>query len=414
MKRRTRDMETKHIKITDKVDIHESVAWYAYEERLGPAHYGEFPIATDEKAFDSDSNTSATLESFKNYLDNGVISIIRNNRHDFLMGGFLISSIGPVEGVTQPEAGFRFLIGRSKGWSCECDSYCTDGCGILADFPIGRDDRQDDIIERAARHSDLARDILETAVDLRAQGDDGIETVKAADGSEVEIEYDRDGDHLEGISFLQTVALNPEDTQWWSYQTFPYWASTRHQGTTGNVKNAGRKQLLAAYHNYDNRLKAIEGNNSSDPNNVTGEEGIEVLGPSQIETLTTEFLRDEDVGPDYDRYQHVNPGGGRLKGADTLARTADGTRVATQVTMDGAIDKKFRKLASYAAEQSDPSMVDLWYFSKGVEQDDLPEEIEVDIKIKSLEDVFKKMADSVCLNAMLEVPDPEGEPKDII
>jgi len=133
---------------------------------------------------------------------------------------------------------------------------------------------------------------------------------------------------------------------------------------------------------------------------------VDVLGTDQVETLCTEFLRAHK----YKGYQHVFPTGGDLRAADTLARTADGTRVATQVTMKGAKNSKFRKLASFAAEQDESDEIDLWYFGKAVDDSDVPEDIDVKIKVCSIGDVFEAMADSICLNAMLRIPNPRGEP----
>ncbi|SDE86850.1 hypothetical protein [Halorientalis regularis] len=399
-------MKTRFIKTTSGVDICEGAAWYAYRERLGLSHYNEFPIATDLDAFSEGSQARETLKKFSEYLDEGVIAMVRNQSPDLLMGGFLISSIGDVPGAQSPEHGFRFIICRSGEWECNCEGSCTDGCGVIADFPVSRSASPEDIVTRANAESEIAASILESALRLRQQGDSASETVKTSDGEEITFEYDSEEDRLRGVSFLQAVTLNPSDTQWWSYQTFPYWSSTPHQGTTGNVKNAGRKQLLAAYHNYDNRLETLEEEDTTDPTAVDGAEAIDVLGTDQVETLCTEYLRTHE----YEGYQHVFPTGGDLQAADTLARTANGTRVATQVTMEGGKASKFRKLASFAAEQDDSGAVDLWYFGKGVDESDVPEDVEVKIEVRSIGDVFESMTDSVCLNAMLEVPDPQGEP----
>jgi hypothetical protein len=78
--------------------------------------------------------------------------------------------------------------------------------------------------------------------------------------------------------------------------------------------------------------------------------------------------------------------------------------------MKGGKDSKFRKLASFAAEQDDPDTVDLWYFGKAVDDSDVPDDVDIEIMVRSIGNVFEVMADSVCLNAMLEVPDPRGEP----
>jgi len=399
-------VETKLIKTTRNVDICEGAAWYAYRERLGLSHYSEFPIATDLDAFNKNSTARKTLEKFGEYLDEGVIAIVRNQSHDLLMGGFLISSIGDVPGTQPPEYGLKFLICRSGGWECDCEGSCTKGCGVIADFPVDRSAGREDIITRGNAESKVAGSILETALRFRKEGNDASATVKTADGEEISFKYDSEEDRLRGVSFLQAVALNPSDTRWWSYQTFPYWSSTPHQGTTSNVKNAGRKQLLAAYYNYDNRLETLEGEDTSTPTAVDGRKGVDVLGTSQVETLCTEYLR----AYEYEGYQHVFPSGGDLQAADTLARSADDTRVATQVTMKGGKDSKFRKLASFAAEQDDSDTVDLWYFGKAVDSSDVPEDVDVEIKVRSIGNVFEAMADSVCLNAMLEVPDPQGEP----
>lgn len=399
-------METKLIKTTSNVDICEGAAWYAYCERLGLSHYSEFPIATDLDAFSEGSTARKTLEKFGEYLDEGVIAMVRNQRHDLLMGGFLISSIGDVPGTQPPESGFRFLICRSGDWECNCEGSCTNGCGVIADFPVARSADQEEIITKGNAESKVAGSILETALRLRKEGDDSSATVTTEDGEKISFKYDSGEDRLQGVSFLQAVALNPSDTQWWSYQTFPYWSSTPHQGTTSNVKNAGRNQLLAAYHNYDNRLESLKGEDTTDPTAVDGCKAVDVLGTSQVETLCTEYLREYE----YRGYQHVFPTGGDLQAADTLAQTADGTRVATQVTMKGGKDSKFRKLASFAAEQDDPDTVDLWYFGKAVDDRDVPDDVDIEIMVRPIGNVFEAMADSVCLNAMLEVPDPRGEP----
>jgi hypothetical protein len=402
-------METKLIKTTSGVDICEGAAWHAYRERLGLSHYAEFPIATDASAFDEDSGASDTLEKFKEYLDEGVIAMVRNQSHDLLMGGFLISSIGDVPGTQPSDHEFRFLICRSGDWECSCEGSCTDGCGVIADFPVGRSDTCEDIITKADAHSEAAAPILETAVRLREEGDGASATIEMPDGEKLTLEYNGEEDQLDSVSFLQAVALNPSDAQWWSYQTFPYWSNTQHQGTTTNVKT-GRKQLLAAYYNYDNRLETLDNEDTTDPTAVDGADAIDALGTDHVETLCTEYLRSHH----YDGYQHVFPTGGDLQAADTLARTADGTRVATQVTMKGGKDSKFRKLASFAAEQEDPEAVDLWYFGKNVDGSDVPNDLDVEIKVRSIGDVFDWMADSVCLNAMLEVPDPEKEPATMV
>jgi len=399
-------VETKLIKTTSNVDICEGVAWYAYRERLGLSHYGEFPIATDLDAFCEGSTARKTLEKFGEYLDEGVIAMVRNQRHDLLMGGFLISSIGNVPGTDPPEHGLRFLICRSGDWECDCEGSCTNGCGVIADFPVTRDASREDIIARGNAESEVAGSILDTALRFRNDGNDASTTITTVHGEEISFKYDSEEDRLRGVSFLQAVVLNPSDTQWWSYQTFPYWSSTPHQGTTSNVKNAGRKQLLAAYHNYDSRLETLEGESVTTPTGIDGGKAVDVLGTSQVETLCTEYLRTHE----YKGYQHVFPTGGDLQAADTLARTSDGTRVATQVTMKGGKESKFRKLASFAAEQDDSDAVDLWYFGKAVDDSDVPEDIDIDIKVRSIGSVFEAMADSVCLSAMLEVPDPRGEP----
>lgn len=400
-------MKTKQIKTISNVKICEGAAWYAYCERLGLSHYGEFPIATNLDAFDENSTAQETIKKFGEYLDEGVIAIVRNARHDLLMGGFLISSIGDVPGTQEPENGFRFLICRSGGWECDCEGSCTDGCGVIADFPVPRSANREEIIAKANAENEIAASILEVASRLRQGENDASETITTADGEEIVLEYDSGDDDLRGVSFLQAVELNPSDTQWWSYQTFPYWSNPRgHKGTTGNVVNAGRKQLLAAYHNYDSRLETLENENTVDPTAVDGTEAVEVLGTGHAETLCTEYLRAHE----YTGYQHVFPTGGSLQAADTLARTADGTRVATQVTMEGAKDSKFRKLAGFAAGQDDPGVVDLWYFGKDVDDSDVPNDVTVEINVCSIGDVFETMADSVCLNAMLEVPDPQEEP----
>lgn len=400
------NVQTKHLKTASKVDICEGAAWYAYRERLGLSHYGEFPIATDLDAFNEDSMARKTLEKFGKYLDEGVIAIVRNQSHDLLMGGFLITSIGDVPGTLSSENGLRFLICRPGDWECDCKGSCTNGCGVIADFQVSRRASQEDIITRAQVESEVAASILETALRFREEFDDDSETVTTANGEKITFEYDSEKDKLRGVSFLQAVELNPSDTQWWSYQTFPYWSSTPHRGTAGNVKCAGRKQLLAAYYNYDNRLETLNGEDTTDPTAVDGDEAITVLGTDQVETLCTEYLRTHE----YEGYQHVFPTGGDLQAADTLARTADGTRVATQVTMKGDKDSKFRKLASFAAEQDDSDVVDLWYFGKAVNAGDVPEDIDVRISVRSIGDVFEAMVDSVCLNAMLEVPNPRAEP----
>jgi hypothetical protein len=404
-------VNTRHVKITSGVDIHEGTAWYLMEERLAPAHYSEFPVTTDPGEVEHDG-FSSTLSDYRDYLQNGAVTLVRNNRHNLLMGGFLVGSIGPAEGTVADSDEFRFIITRSKDWECNCKGSCTSRCGVLADFPVPIDADETEILDRAERHSPMGHELLKMALDLRNAGVDGSETTMTSAREEVSVTYDAEDDKLSDLTFLKAVGLNEEDATWWPYSVFPYWAKAGHQGTTGSVADAGLHQLLGAYQNVDNRLETLDEVSDSDPEAIDGEHFKDVLSPSHLETLCSEYLRAPDAGPaidQFDGYQHVFPSGGSLRGADTVAVTDDGTRIATQVTHKGAKDEKFRKLAAYAGETGGQETI-LYYFGTDVDATDVPDDIEPEIRVRSVGDVLDHMADSALVREMLRVPDPPGDP----
>lgn len=400
-------MDTAYINHTNGVSAPAGTGWYLYQNRLAAMHYDQLPIATDPSEFAESSTAKSVIESFREYVQDGYIVGVRNNMHPQLTGGMLVGSIGPVDDPQSSNNPIRLLISRPDSWNCSCNGPCTKGCAVISDIPIGLEDDESAILHAAQNHDSVAADVIGTIIELR---DAGQKTIRQVGDLEIEYEPNEDGDagSINGVTLMQAIALNKSDTHWRWYRNFPYFATIRHQGVTANW-NTGSKQLLAAYNQEDNRLNTIS---DGDPSTVRGSDGVDLLSPQEIETLCTEYLRSDDVGPDYPGYTHEYPVGGSLTAADSIAQTTDGTQVISQVTKQTASASKLRKLASYAARRGDPENIDLWYFGKGITDGDIPADIEITIHPKPIEEVFEEMANSVTLSAMLEVPPPKTEPAD--
>jgi hypothetical protein len=169
-----------------------------------------------------------------------------------------------------------------------------------------------------------------------------------------------------------------------------------HRGTT-NGWNKGSEQLIAAYLGVENLLDVPQ--RAADELGMEIEATVELLSSGQLETLCSEYLR----GQVYEQYFHEYPVGGSLTAADIIARDADSdSRVISQVTFDGAKDGKVRALASYASAMEDD--VDLWYFGDGVSESDIPDDVEVDISVKPIAEVFEEMHGNSVREAILTVP----------
>jgi hypothetical protein len=155
--------------------------------------------------------------------------------------------------------------------------------------------------------------------------------------------------------------------------------------------------LIAAYLGVGNLLDVPQ--RAAEELGIELDATVELLSSGQLETLCSEYLREEV----YEQYFHEYPAGGSLTAADVIARDASSeSRVISQVTFDGAKNGKIRALASYASVVEDD--VELWYFGDGVSKSDVPDDVEIDIMMKSIGEVFEEMHGSPVREAILTVP----------
>lgn len=381
-------MNTAYVNHISSVDVHEGTAWFLYENNLAAMHYQELPISTDPDSFAENHEGQSTLEKFIEYVDEGAVLGVRINAHPDLQGGMTVGSAGPVEDEKTPDSPMRLIVSRSAdpdGWACDCEGACTAGCSVVGSIPVRPRTKEDAILEAARERAPEAYEVLQALVDLR--DGHGYEATVLNDTA-LTLE---DGETKE-ITLLQAIQLNSDDTRWVWYRDFPAFATLQHRGTT-NGWNKGSEQLVAAYEGVKNLL------------NHSATTTVEVLSPGQLETLCSEYLRSEK----YEEYFHEYPAGGSLTAADVIASDAEtGRRVISQVTFDGANASKIRALASYVSE--DEKDVDLWYFGSEVGPEDVPEDVDQEIQMKSVEDVFDEMRGSSVLDSILTVPTNPSTP----
>lgn len=345
-------------------------------------HYQDLPIATDPDSFSEEHDGVGTLEDFIGYVEDGVVLGVRNNSHPDLQGGMLVGSAGPITGATVPEQSMRIIVSRAgnpNGWECSCEGNCTSGCSVIGSVPVRPRAGEDDILETARETSPKAHEVLQALVELREGPKDEVTvlndtTITLEDGS------------AEGVTVLQAIKLNTDDTRWIWYRDFPAFATLQHRGTT-NGWNKGSEQLMAAYEGVTNLADVSESTT------------VELLSSGQLETLCSEYLRSQQ----YEGYFHEYPAGGSLTAADVVARDGDtGRRVISQVTFDGGNESKIRALASYATESERD--IDLWYFGSAVSDEDIPDDVKEEIIMKPIEEVFGEMEGTAVLNSILSVP----------
>lgn len=384
-------MDTAYINHTSGVDFHEGTGWYLYQNKLAAMHYQDLPIATDPDSFSEEHDGVGTLEDFIGYVENGVVLGVRNNSHPDLQGGMIVGSAGPVTGAAVPEQSMRIIVSRDSSpgdWECSCEGNCTTGCSVIGSVPVEPREAEDDILESAREVSPEAHEVLQALVELREGSKD---EATVLDDTTITVE---DGSAT-GVTILQAIKLNEDDTRWVWYRDFPAFATLQHRGTT-NSWNKGSEQLEAAYQGVANLADA-----SDSPT-------VKLLSSGQLETLCSEYLRSEK----YKNYFHEYPAGGSLTAADVVARDGKtGKRVISQVTFDGGKASKIRALASYATESERD--IDLWYFGSGVSDEDIPEGVRKEIKMKPIEDVFGEMEGTAVREAILSVsknpPTPGSE-----
>jgi hypothetical protein len=375
-------VDTAYINHTSGVDFHEGTGWYLYENKLAAMHYQDLPIATDPDSFSEGHDGVGTLEDFIGYVENGVVLGVRNNSHPELQGGMLVGSAGPVTGATVPEQSMRIIVSRDgdpNDWQCSCEGNCTSGCSVVGSVPVEPRAGKDDILEAARKVSPEAHEVLQALVELREESKD---EVAVLDGTSITLE---DGS-ADGVTVLQAIKLNEDDTRWAWYRDFPAFATLQHRGTT-NGWNKGSEQLIAAYQGVANLADSSESTT------------VELLSSGQLETLCSEYLRSQK----YENYFHEYPAGGSLTAADVVARDGEtGKRVISQVTFDGGKASKIRALGSYATEGEQD--IDLWYFGSAVSDEDIPDEVREEINMKPIEEVFDEMEGTAVRESIMSVP----------
>lgn len=391
-------MKTAYVNHTDKVDFHEGTAWHLYENRLAAMHYYDVPVSTDPSSLNEDGNGRDTLENFIDYVDDGAILGVRNNRHPKLQGGLVVGSAGQVRDVTRPDHAMRIIVSRSANpddWQCNCDGVCTADCSVIGSIPVEPRADEQQVMKAARKHSPEAHEVLQ-----------GLAQLDGGTAEEVTVLGDttltlNDDNQASEVSVLKAIKLNPEDSHWVWYRDFPAFSTLQHRGTT-NGWNKGSEQLLAAYEGVENLADVSQFDVDVD---VT----VELLSAGQLETLCSEYLRSVEDEHGYEDYFHEYPVGGSLTAVDIIARDgATGRRVISQVTFDGGKPSKIRALASYASTIHEDA--DLWYFGRKVSENDIPVDVEEEIIVKPIDEVFNEMEGTTIREAILSVPTSRATP----
>lgn len=386
-------MNTAYTNHTSGVDINEGTAWYLYENRLAGMHYQDLPFSTNPESFEENHDGSGTLKKFINYVEDGAILGVRNNAHPMLQGGLIVGSAGPTDGVEQPEHSMRIIVTRPSdpdGWECKCEGNCTAGCSLIGSVPVDPRADEAEVLKAAEEHAPEAHEVLQALVRLR---DEKVDQVTVLGDTKITLNENGSADE---VTILQALKLNPDDSHWVWYRDFPSFATLLHRGTT-NGWNRGNEQLIAAYLGVGNLLKVSR--KAADELGMEIDATVELLSSGQLETLCSEYLREEV----YKQYFHEYPAGGSLTAADVIARDSDSeSRVISQVTFDGPKEGKIRALASYASTVEDD--VDLWYFGADVSENNVPDDVEIDITMKPIGEVFEEMRGSPVREAILTVP----------
>lgn len=375
-------VNTAYINHTSGVDFHEGTAWYLYKNKLAAMHYQDLPLSTDPASFSDDQDGVRTLENFINYVEERFVLGVRNNAHPELQGGMLVGSAESVADASVSERPMRIIVSRTDDpddWACSCEGSCTSECGVIGSIPVEPRAKEDEILKVAREVAPKAHEVLEALIELR----EGLEEeITVLDDTVIRLE---DGS-MDEVTVLQAIKLDEADTRWVWYRDFPAFATLQHRGTT-NGWNKGSEQLMAAYEEVDNLADTSETTT------------VELLSSGQLETLCSEYLRSKK----YESYFHEYPAGGSLTAADVIAHDEEtDRRVISQVTFDGGKSSKIQALASYVSENEQD--IDLWYFGSDVDEGDIPEEVEKEINMKPIEEVFEEMEGTAVRGSILSVP----------
>ncbi|MFK5604891.1 hypothetical protein [Haloferax volcanii] len=316
--------ETAYINHTSKVDLHEDVLADLYDKRIAGIHYGDFPSLNKQEWTDGldDSTGGNAVGRLCEYAKDGRILTASYTGHPELSGGRLVGTVGPVEDNSDAEV--LLIVCRNQE----------------------RDGNERGIVDFLCLEPGAKQSIIESKIHtLNGEARDAVEQAIENEGfQQDEPEYRI----VKGLEFNDDVA-------WVWNRDFPgLWAANKQQTIAGWV--TGNTHLYAAYFAAcSSGLDDMRAVNDRLPQE-NREKPVKLLSEGQLEVLCSEYLRRQ-----YPGYFETLPVGGSLSGVDIVGESEE-TEILAQVTFTTDVEKKFRRLLSFANHSTTSESIDFYFF----------------------------------------------------